>query len=100
MTPSQLKSRRHFEAIMTAVYAHADMRTSDPAGMGKQFEVIRAAFIDFETHIRSSEREACAALADEFGSIPHGYVPLDGLEATAEAGRQIAAAIRAREINT
>lgn len=44
-----------------------------------------------------NERDACAALADEFGRIPHGHVPLYGLEATAEAGRQIANAIRNRD---
>lgn len=44
----------------------------------------------------AAEREACAALADEFRELPHGSIPAGGLEATREAARQIAEAIRNR----
>jgi hypothetical protein len=43
-----------------------------------------------------AERERCAALAEEFRELQHGSVPADGLDATREAARQIAEAIRAR----
>lgn len=42
------------------------------------------------------ERRACTAIAREFGDIPHGHVPANGLEATREASRQIADAIQYR----
>lgn len=48
----------------------------------------------------AAEREACAALADEFKNLPHGHVPASGLEATWNAADQIASAIRARGTTT
>lgn len=45
----------------------------------------------------AGEREACALLADEFRDLPHGSVPVSGLEATWAAAKQIADAIRNRE---
>lgn len=42
------------------------------------------------------ERRACTAIAREFGDLKHGHVPVDGLEATREASRQIANAIQYR----
>ena len=44
----------------------------------------------------AAEREACAALADEYAHLPHGHVPTTGLEAASEAAIYIADAIRAR----
>lgn len=44
-----------------------------------------------------AEREACAKIAAEFGTIPHGYLSCDPFVATKEAADQIAEAIRNRQ---